>query len=145
MPGAACLGYPDALAVTVALPVSIPITVSVAVPLTVALDKLEQCVPEPLRRGQYAADSVPAAGQRQRRIQPDELAVAIGIRVAVRDAHGDQQRQGHDQRHEQRQRFHHELHPGDARRPRRRQLELGSEPGHQRQRQQHDRGARTMR
>ena len=104
MPGAACLGYPDAVTVTVALPVSIPITVAVAVPLTVALDKLEQCVPEPLRRGQYAADSVPAAGQRQRRTRPDELAVAIGIRVAVRDAQGHDHCQGHEQRqaHEQR-------------------------------------------
>jgi hypothetical protein len=86
VPGAACLGYPDALAVTVALPVSIPLTVAVAVPLTVAFDKLEQCVPESLRGGQYAADSAPVAGQRQRRTRPDELAVAIGIRAAVRDA-----------------------------------------------------------
>ena len=75
MPGAACLGYPDAVTVTVALPVSIPITVAVAVPLTVALDEFEQRVPESLGRSQHGA----------------ELAVAIGIRVAVWDA------QGHDQ------------------------------------------------
>ena len=67
-------------------------------PLTVALDELEQCVPESLRRGQYAADSVPAAGQRQRRTRPDELAVAIGIRVAVRDGQGHGHRHGHEQR-----------------------------------------------
>jgi len=91
VPGAACPGYPDAVTVTVALPVSI--TVAVAVPLTVALDKLEQRVPESLRGGQHAGDSVPAGGQRQRRIRSDELAVAIGIRVAVRDA------QGHGHRH----------------------------------------------
>ena len=86
MPGTACLGYPDALAlaVTVALPVSI--TVAVAVPLTVAFDKLEQCVPQSLRGGQYAAEPALVAGQRQRRTGPDELAVTIGLRVAVRDA-----------------------------------------------------------
>lgn len=141
MPGAACLGYPDALAVavTVALPVSIPLTVAVAVPLTVTLDELEQRVPESLRGGQHAADFDPAAGQRQRRTRPDELAVPIGIRVAVWDAqghgqrHSDEQHQAHDQhqRYEQR----HKLDPGDARRSRRRQLELGPEPGHQRKRQ----------
>ena len=98
MPGAARLGYPDALAVTVALSVSIPVTVAVAVPLTVAFDKLEQCVPESLLGGQYVAEPVPVAGQRQRRTRPDELAVAIGIRVAVRDAQGHKQRQGHEQR-----------------------------------------------
>jgi hypothetical protein len=129
VPGTACLGYPDALAlaVTVALPVSIPVTVAVAVPLTVAFDKLQQCVPESLRGGQYVAEPAPVSGQRQRRTRPDELAVAIGIRIAVRNA------QGHDQRHDQR--HHHELDSGDARRSRRRQLELGPEPGHQRQRQ----------
>ena len=98
MPGAARLGYPDALAVTVALPVSIPVTVAVPLTLTVAFDKLEQRVPESLLGGQYVAEPVPVAGQRQRRTRPDELAVAIGIRVAVRDAQGHKQRQGHEQR-----------------------------------------------
>jgi hypothetical protein len=143
VPGAACLEYPDALAVTVALPVSVP--VAVAIPLTVALDELEQCVPEPLRR-EYAADRAYAAGQQQRRIQPDELA-AIGIRVAVRDGHGHgHHRHKHRHRHEHRHRHgHHHSHghrqryhkpdQGGVRGSRRRQPELGPEPVHQRQRQ----------
>ncbi len=64
MPGAACLGYPDAVTVALPVSISIPIAVAVAVPLTVALDELEQCVPEPLRHRQYLAESILAAGQR---------------------------------------------------------------------------------
>jgi len=157
VPGAACLGC--LVAVTVALPVSIPIAVAVAIPLTVALDELEQCVPEPLRHGQHAAESVLAVGHRQRPTQPDELAVAIGIHVAVRDVqgHGHKHPHGHSQSHghkhphghrqshgqshghkhrhshEYRQRYH-KPDPGEARCSRRLQPELGPEPDHQRQR-----------
>jgi len=145
VPGAACLGC--LVAVTVALPVSIPIAVAVAIPLTVALDELEQCVPEPLRHGQHAAEFVLAVGHRQRPPQPDELAVAIGIHVAVRDVqghghkhphghrHGHRQSHGqkHRHSHEYRQRYH-QPDPGEARRSRRLQPELGPEPDHQRQR-----------
>ncbi len=61
VPGPACLGYPDAFAVTIA--VALAIAVARRRPLAVALDEFGQCVPESLHRGQYAAEPVPAAGQ----------------------------------------------------------------------------------
>jgi len=51
VPGPACLGYPDAFAVTIAVALAIPVAVPVPVPLAVALDEFGQCVPESLHRG----------------------------------------------------------------------------------------------
>jgi len=115
MPGAALVGYPYAVPVSVTLPVAFPFAIAVAPSVAVPF-ALDHPVRESLRHGESFAHRV-APGERQRQPRDDRLAVpfavrlevAIAIRVAVRDAR--------DHRH----RYRHHRGPGCERRHQREQ------------------------